>query len=384
MKVGVVGAGPAGALASYHLARGGAEVTAFDASHPREKPCGGGLTQKALALLPPPPPDDPLPARCTRRCRFESTRFGVDLDLEIPVAIAARSELDGWILRLALKAGTTLRRERVLEVDRTGGLRTARGWERFDFVIGADGASSVVRRSLLGPSPKERRMIAAGWFARGDAPMLVRFLPGLAGYLWLFPRFDHVGVGICAPLGSLKTREMLGRLETEVARCFPALSPAFAGQRYAHTIPSPSPHSSSILEIAGERWALLGDAAALADPITGEGITYALRSAVLLAESLRGGSLSKYPRLVLEDFGRDLLKAASLRERFYKTLASRMVDYSARSPVLREVLRDLVLGQQGYVGLKRRLLRSAPQFLWEAGASRLRGGYLSAGSGGRP
>ena len=67
MNVAVVGAGPAGALLAFHLARDGAAVTLFDASHPREKPCGGGVTAKALALLPPAPADDPLPGRRVAR-----------------------------------------------------------------------------------------------------------------------------------------------------------------------------------------------------------------------------------------------------------------------------------------------------------------------------
>ena len=83
MRVAVVGAGPAGALLSYHLARGGASATVFDASHPREKPCGGGVTGKALALLPPAPASDPLPARWVSSCRFDSgegERVDVSLD----------------------------------------------------------------------------------------------------------------------------------------------------------------------------------------------------------------------------------------------------------------------------------------------------------------
>jgi flavin-dependent dehydrogenase len=117
----------------------------------------------------------------------------------------------------------------------------------------------------------------------------------------------------------------------------------------------------------------VGDAAALADPITGEGITYALRSAVLLAEVLRAdGSPVRYPERVLADFGRGLLKAATIRDRFYGPgLARRMIRYSGRSPALQHVLSDLVLGEQGYVGLKRRLLRAGPRFLLEAGLSTL-------------
>src|SRR4029450_8450212 len=120
-------------------------------------------------------------------------------------------------------------------------------------------------------------MMATGWFARGTSDMTVRFLPGLAGYLWLFPRPDHVGVGICAPLGARPSRDLLERLRRDVARSFPALRDDEAPP-YAHPTPSPPADAASLREIAGPRWALVGDAAALADPITGEGIHYALRS----------------------------------------------------------------------------------------------------------
>jgi flavin-dependent dehydrogenase len=374
MRVAVVGGGPAGALLAFHLARDGAQATIFDASHPREKPCGGGVTAKALALLPQAPSTDPLPARWVDECRFESGRGeGVDVALPTPVAIASRRELDAWLLRRATEAGARHVSERVVEVGADRRLRTASGRaESFDLAVGADGASSLVRRTFLGSTPVRRLTMAAGWFARGTAPMLVRFVPGISGYLWLFPRRDHVGVGICAPLTWTPTRQMLARLESEAAREFPALL-ELESERYAHIIPSPSTDPRSITEIAGDGWALVGDAAALADPITGEGIYYALRSAALLAETLRlEGSPTRYPERALEDFGRDLIKAAALRERFYAPgFAGRMIRYGARSRAIRDVLADLVLGQQGYVGLKRRLLRAAPRFAWESVTARL-------------
>ena len=375
MKVAVVGAGPAGSLLAYHLARDGASVTVFDASHPREKPCGGGLTGKALDLLPPAPPHDPLPVRWVEECRFESgTGEAVELKLSKPVAVGARRDVDAWLLRRATEAGAVHVAERVVAVDDTGGVRTAAGRaETFDLVVGADGAGSLVRRTFLSPMSPSRLTMAAGWFAPGVAPMVVRFSPGLAGYLWLFPRRDHVGVGICAPLRSVPTRDLIGRLEAEVARAFPALTDPDS-ERYAHTIPSPSTDPQSILEIAGPRWALIGDAAALADPITGEGIYYALRSARVLAETLRTtGTTAGYPQTVLDDFGRDLLKAAAIHDRFYAPgFVRRMINYSARSAAVREVLADLVLGRQGYVGLRRRLLRAGPRFLWQSALSHFR------------
>jgi flavin-dependent dehydrogenase len=374
VKAAVVGAGPGGALLAWHLARDGADVTVFDASHPREKPCGGGITARALDLLPPAPADDPLPARLVTECRFESpTGEGVDVALDRPVAVAARRDLDAWLLRRAVAAGARHLAERVTEVDGTGRVRTAAGAARgFDVVVGADGAGSLVRRTLLGPTPKERLVMAAGWYARGTAPMVVRFVPELSGYLWLFPRPDHVGVGICAPLASVATKRMLDRLERDVAVSFPALLEG-EGERYAHTIPSPSADPRSILEVAGARWALVGDAAAFADPITGEGIFFALRSAAVLAQTLKeSGSPAGYPARALDDFGRELNKAAGLRDRFYAPgLAPRMIAYARRSRAIRAVLADLVLGEQGYLSLKRRLLRSGPRFLLETAAARL-------------
>jgi flavin-dependent dehydrogenase len=375
VKVAVVGAGPAGSLLAWRLASDGASATVFDASHPREKPCGGGLTVKALQLLPPAPPSDPLPARMVASCRFESGLGEVvDVPLARPVAIGARRDVDAWLLRRAVEAGAVHVAERVTQVDRAGALRTAAGRdERFDLIVGADGAGSLVRRTFVGPTPPTRLTMAAGWFAPGTAAMTVRFLPGLAGYLWLFPRPDHVGVGVCAPLQSLPTRDLIARLRDVVARSYPALADEDA-QPYAHTIPSPDADPASIREIAGEGWALVGDAAALADPITGEGIYYALRSASVLADTLREGlAVSRYAERVLEDFGRELLAAARLHRRFYAPgFTQRMVRFASRSAAIRDVLADLVLGDQGYGGLKRRLVRSAPRFAAQYAASAFR------------
>jgi flavin-dependent dehydrogenase len=374
LKLGIVGAGPAGSLLAYRMALAGASVSLFDHSHPREKPCGGGITGRAIALLPPAPAADPLPARRVDRLQFDSGAGDrVEVELQRPIAVAARSELDAWLLRRAVDAGARHVPERVVSLGAEARLRTAAGREvSFYVVVGADGASSLVRRTFLRPTPPERLCVAAGWLAPGTSPLVVRFTPGLPGYLWLFPRPDHVGVGICAPLGCVPTRALLARLEAEVAAGYPGVARK-GGGRYAHTIPSPSSDPESLREIAGRRWALVGDAAALADPLTGEGIYHALRSALVLAETLGAdGSPAGYPERVERELGGELLRAAALRARFFAPgFPRRMVRYSARSRAIRAVLRDLVLGDQGYADLERRLLRAAPAFLWQLAASAL-------------
>jgi flavin-dependent dehydrogenase len=384
MRVAIVGGGPAGSFLAREISCAGVSATVFDASHPREKPCGGGLTPGAWSLLPDAPPGDPLPARRVDECRFDSGEgHRVDVRLARPVRVASRRELDAWLLRRAVEAGACHRPERVVAVDAAGGVRTAAGGrETFDVVVGADGAGSIVRRTFVGATPSERLLMAGGWLADGEAPMLVRFTPGLAGYLWVFPRPGHVEVGICAPLAAVPTRDLLARLDAEAARSFPQLAPADR-VRQAHTIPFPTKDPASLRAIAGPRFALVGDAAALADPVTGEGIRYALLSARALARALLedGGPLG-YPRRVLDGFGRELLRAARWRPRFFAPgFPTRMVRYAARSASVRRVLADLVLGEQGYLGLEWRLAGAAPRFLLDTAIARARARRTAAAAG---
>jgi flavin-dependent dehydrogenase len=367
--VAIVGAGPAGTLTAHDLAKGGIAVALFDPTHPREKPCGGGLTARALELLPATPPGDPAPLRRVETCRFESgAGERVTVNLPRPMAVASRSALDAWLLRRARAAGAQHLSERVIDVNPDGWLTTGEGrQQRFDVIVGADGAGSLVRRTFLSPTPKDRLTMTAGWFAPGNSELVVRFIPEYEGYLWLFPRHGHVGVGVGAPLGRVPTRSLIERLDAEVTASFPDMAPG-AHPRYAHTIPAPSSDPRSITEVAGPRWALVGDAASFADPITGEGIHFALRSGQLLARTLLAGETTMaYAERALEDFGRELVKAAAIRDRFYKPgFVRRVIRYGARSASIREILADLVQGDQGYVGLKRRLLGIAPRFLWES------------------
>jgi flavin-dependent dehydrogenase len=191
-----------------------------------------------------------------------------------------------------------------------------------------------------------------------------------------------VGVGIGAPLGNPPTRDLLALLEREVARAFPALARDEDTPYYAHTIPSPGEDGATLREMAGEKWALLGDAAALADPITGEGIYYALRSGQLLAEvMMSGGSPQKYAERAMEDFGHDLMRAARLYRRFFAPgFTDRMLDYADRSPALARVVVDLVLGKQNYMSLKQRLVMTLPRFGWDLATAPVRKAFRRADS----
>jgi flavin-dependent dehydrogenase len=137
-------------------------------------------------------------------------------------------------------------------------------------------------------------------------------------------------------------------------------------ERYAARIPGLAVETWDKRRTTGDGWALLGDAAGFADPVTGEGIYYALRSAELFSEAYLERQPLDYERRWRADFGRDLRRAAQMRKRFYGSFwgapfTERMIEFARTHRGIRRVLGELVAGDQGYVDLKRTLARRA---LW--------------------
>ena len=262
----------------------------FDASHPREKPCGGGVTGKALALLPPAPADDPLPARYASRLPL---RVGIGRGRG---RVASHGRWP-WPRVASSTRGCSAARPRPVRTTwpsawwksmrRAGSARAPGRDECFDLIVGADGAGSLVRRSV----PRADADCASAHGRR-----LVRPRHGAdAGALHTGPP----GLPLALPAARPRRRRDRGARSPWFRR---GSSSAGSKRRWRATSPPSStttrdatptrsprrpPTRASILEIAGKGFALVGDAAALVDPITGEGIYYALRSALVLADTLR-------------------------------------------------------------------------------------------------
>jgi len=135
-------------------------------------------------------------------------------------------------------------------------------------------------------------------------------------------------------------------------------------ERYAARIPGLAPRTWDTRKAGGDGWALLGDAAGFADPVTGEGIYYALRSAELFVDAYLKGKPEEYETLWRKDFGRELKRASQMRRRFYGNFwgapfTERMIEFAKGHRGIRKVLGQLVAGDQGYVNLKKKLARSA-------------------------
>ncbi len=361
LSVGIVGAGPAGSFCAARLAAGGAAVTLYDDSHPREKPCGGGVTAGVFGRWPELEAvravGRPSTAVRMRGPRGRLVSFGLD----DPIWIFARRELDGWLLEQARAVGARHVPVRVRAVARSGErggveLDLGSGTAHHDVVVGADGASSIVRRAFGAGLPLGWGTYAtAGYFVEGldEGEIHVEFPRAFAGYLWAFPRPGHASVGIAAPLG----RESGRQLRERVLR--------FLGERYPGSLALPRRAYGAAIpvargRIAGPRFALVGDAAGANDALTGEGIHYAIDSAGMLAAALlEAGPVegpARYARRWRAGPGAELALGAAFARLLYRPLT---VDVSlalaARSERLRRLMAAMPTEERPYRGLPRRL-----------------------------
>ena len=390
----IVGAGPAGSFAADLLAKGGASVALFDGRPEGEpKACGGGVTAKALKAW-------PQLLNAVGRTIHELDLYSpsskkLHLELEEPFAIYSRIAFDCYLRDRARDAGahvisTKISARKIERAEHGWRLKSDSGNEwQGSLLIAADGANSGIAKMLAGKLPPSDMEVAFGYRAplpsNGTAPTVVAFLPGWVGYAWAFPRPDHISFGIATtqdafehePLDELLWRFMIGYYHqsegakvnfwedtdtTATARIRAHLDST--AERYAARIPGLAAETWDQRTTCGDDWALLGDAAGFADPVTGEGIYYALRSAELLAQAYLSGELRSYEQLWRADFGAELRRAAQMRRRFYGNFwgapfTERMIEFARGHRGVKRVLGDLVAGEQGYTDLKKKLVKSA-------------------------
>jgi len=326
--VAIVGTGPSGSLLAHALATAGWAVLLLEKKQlPRYKTCGGGLTQRALKLI-------PFDIQGVIEDQAHTTRLRVNYQTaftqtrHLPaVHLVMRDRLDHFLAQQAVAAGADLRDQtRFLSLSGQPGkltLQTTDGSFKARVIVGADGAHSRVSRALNLPihyrvMPALEAELTVPTATHNHFAGSIHFDFGViaGGYAWLFPKKDHLSAGIlarCRPATQLKPC-FLGYLENNGL----SRETNIRSMRL-HPIPC-RPHRRN--RYADSRGLIVGDGTGLVDPVTGEGIYYALKSAHIAALALKRHlkdrqPLALYNRMLKREIEPEVLRADILARILY-------------------------------------------------------------------
>ncbi len=367
----VIGSGPAGACAAWRLAKAGVAVAVLEkAALPRYKTCGGGLIGRTIQAL-------PLDVRqvveqdChTAQLNFLDAELSFTTQRQSPiVSMTMRDQFDYALLSAAQEAGATVHQRCAVDNVSFHGdfvtVVTNRESMQAKFVVAADGALSTVTRKM---SPADGRTLIPALEYEVTVPHdrldrfhgTARFDFGLIphGYAWVFPKKDHLSIGV------LSMAQRGSDLKQAMARYLHLLGCGSVTQieRHGFVIPI-RPRRGPFID---KRILLVGDAAGFADPVTGEGISFAIRSGLLAAQSLVDGQLEEesvrhtYTRSLTETILPELRRGRVLARLLYDFPRTRSWAFSQQGQRLCEAVTDIMAGKRQYRDLKfkpRTLLR---------------------------
>ncbi len=357
--VAIIGSGPAGSSAAYHLARSGARVLIIEkSSQPRYKTCGGGLVGRGVrhvfAAM------DGVVQRECKRVDLHLNGSGLHFSSSRPspiIIMTMRKEFDFLLMTAAKGAGASVVTNCEVTTISPGSiafrLETTAGVYSANFIVAADGAGSQTARKC-GWDTMQSFMPALEYEVFVDDVMLQRYSSSARfdvdlvphGYGWVFPKAKHLSVGV------LTTRKHSVNLNDSISGYlhFLDLDKGFQTEKHGFMIPLRPTKTA----LARNRVMLVGDAAGLVDPVTGEGISFAIRSGELAAEALIESGFAE-PHAA--DMYCRKLSAEILPEIRYGTLVSRLFyDFPRlRNRIFRntggeltEAITDVMMGEKTY------------------------------------
>ena len=358
----VVGSGPAGTCAAWRLAKAGAAVAVIEkAALPRYKTCGGGIVGRAMQAL-------PVDVRyvieqgChTAQVNIFPPGLSFTTHRAMPiVSMTMRDQFDYALLSVAQAAGAAVHQRCAVEEVSIHGdsvtVATNGGTMKAKFVVAADGALSTVARTM-GMADGRVHIPALEYEVRVSQDQLDKF-HGVArfdfgvlsqGYAWAFPKKHHLSIGV------LSTAQRGRDLKQAMAQYLDRLGCGSVTQveRHGFVIPI-RPRNGPFIE---KRVLLVGDTAGFADPVTGEGISFAIRSGLMAAQSLIDGHLEEpavrqaYTRSLAERILPELRTGRWLARLLYDFPRIRSWAFSQQGQRLCEAVTDVMAGKRTYQDL---------------------------------
>lgn len=359
----IVGAGPAGSTAAYHLAKQGRSVLVLEkADLPRNKPCGGAVSPAIVQWL----DFDLTPAISLKANKISYTwkmEDPVEAEIESPMWMVRRDVFDEFLIEQAQKTGAEIRdstevkriefKNFIWEVTTNSELVSAR------YLIAADGAGGPMAKWLGLKAPK--LYLSASLETRSLKGDCLNFDFGTIkkGLIWSLPKADGYSFSIAAMRGD-KPKNLKDILVDYATKCGADVS-----------ISNVREHAMSLWDgdrkLHSQNALLAGEAASLADPLTGEGIRPAILSgfkaagAIDLALSGADDALEKYTQTISEEWGTDMVWASRLAAAFYQFTGT-AYRAGVKSASATKLMSKVLCGEMRYADIANRALKKLVPF----------------------
>jgi geranylgeranyl reductase family protein len=413
----VAGTGPAGATAALALARAGVRVLMVERhALPRQKPCGGGISTRVLTRFPwlsaalPQIPTHPVSSLYLEGPSGEIFRMQANGPV---VILIRRVEFDTMLAQLAVRAGADLLAPAAIAQARQDAdgvtLRTRDGRElRAPMVIAADGVNSVIARRLgmnpgwpaarLALDMMEETPVSALRAAEPDTLSVFYGYGGAHGYAYIFPKREHVNVGIGYVLPFFKERVdlMPYDLQRQFVGDLRARGLMEGESQRGHFTPFLIPIGGPLRTTAAGRVLLAGDAGGFVNGFSAEGIYYAMVTGDLAARAILAArrrdvvdpaaARRGYVRLWKREIGAELRDSVLIQKYLFPNPArmDRVVRAARTRPEFPRILVDYASGRLSYGAARRRMLWHFPRLLPRLAWVALRGRPSSPADGTAP